>query len=57
LGKHTEWVLYAQPSFDSPENILEHLARYAHRTAISGIGSPRTLRLPEAAEGMWMGWV
>lgn len=30
-----EWVLYAKPSFDNPNQVLEYLARYTHRIAIS----------------------
>ena len=31
----TEWVVYAKPPFDDPEHVLEYLARYTHRIAIS----------------------
>lgn len=31
----TEWVVYAKPPFDAPEHVLEYLARYTHRVAIS----------------------
>lgn len=31
----TEWVVYARPPFDDPEHVLEYLARYTHRVAIS----------------------
>jgi hypothetical protein len=31
----TEWVVYAKPPFDDPEHVLEYLARYTHRVAIS----------------------
>ena len=31
----TEWVVYAKPPFDGPERVLEYLARYTHRIAIS----------------------
>lgn len=31
----TEWVVYAKPPFDRPEHVLEYLARYTHRVAIS----------------------
>ncbi len=30
-----EWVVYAKPPFDGPERVLEYLARYTHRIAIS----------------------
>ena len=31
----TEWVVYAKPPFERPEHVLEYLARYTHRVAIS----------------------
>ena len=31
----TEWVVYAKPPFEDPEHVLEYLARYTHRIAIS----------------------
>lgn len=31
----TEWVVYAKPPFDGPENVLAYLARYTHRVAMS----------------------
>ncbi len=31
----TEWVVYAKPPFDGPKRVLEYLARYTHRVAIS----------------------
>ncbi len=31
----TEWVVYAKPPFERPERVLEYLARYTHRIAIS----------------------
>jgi len=31
----TEWVVYAKPPFERPEHVLEYLARYTHRIAIS----------------------
>ena len=31
----TEWVVYAKPPFDGPQRVLEYLARYTHRIAIS----------------------
>jgi len=31
----TEWVVYAKPPFDDPEHVLQYLARYTHRIAIS----------------------
>jgi hypothetical protein len=30
-----EWVVYAKPPFDGPKHVLEYLARYTHRVAIS----------------------
>lgn len=30
-----EWVVYAKPPFGSPEQVLNYLARYTHRVAIS----------------------
>ncbi len=34
-ARRTEWVVYAKPPFDGPDEVLEYLARYTHRTAIS----------------------
>ena len=34
-ARATEWVVYAKPPFDGPEKVLEYLARYTHRIAIS----------------------
>ncbi|HQH54418.1 MAG TPA: IS91 family transposase [Candidatus Hydrogenedentes bacterium] len=31
----TEWVVYAKPPFSGPEAVLDYLARYTHRIAIS----------------------
>ena len=31
----TEWVVYAKPPFGGPEKVLDYLARYTHRIAIS----------------------
>ncbi len=31
----TEWVVFAKPPFEDPEHVLEYLARYTHRIAIS----------------------
>ena len=31
----TEWVVYAKPPFNGPKRVLEYLARYTHRVAIS----------------------
>ena len=33
--KKIEWVVYAKPPFGSPETVLDYLARYTHRIAIS----------------------
>jgi len=33
--RETEWVVYAKPPFGGPERVLEYLARYTHRVAIS----------------------
>lgn len=38
----TDWVAYAKPPFDGPRKVLEYLARYTHRIAIS---NHRLLRL------------
>jgi len=32
---HKEWVVYLKPPFDGPRKVLEYLARYTHRIAIS----------------------
>lgn len=34
LRQH-EWVVYAKPPFGGPEHVLQYLARYTHRVAIS----------------------
>lgn len=34
-ARRTEWVVYAKPPFEGPEHVLEYLARYTHRVAIS----------------------
>lgn len=34
LGQ-AEWVVYAKPPFGGPQQVLEYLGRYTHRTAIS----------------------
>jgi hypothetical protein len=34
-ARQTEWVVYAKPPFDGPERVLQYLARYTHRIAIS----------------------
>jgi hypothetical protein len=31
-----DWVVYAKPPFGGAEHVLQYLARYAHRVAISG---------------------
>jgi Putative transposase/Transposase zinc-binding domain len=33
--KSEEWVVYAKPPFGGPEHVLQYLARYTHRVAIS----------------------
>jgi hypothetical protein len=33
--RHTEWVIYLKPPFAGPRKVLEYLARYTHRIAIS----------------------
>ena len=33
--KKTDWVVYCQPPFGSPDQVLKYLARYTHRVAIS----------------------
>ena len=30
-----DWVVYAKPPFGAPEHVLQYLARYTHRVAIS----------------------
>ena len=30
-----DWVVYAKPPFGGPEHVLNYLARYTHRVAIS----------------------
>src|SRR5450631_2700171 len=32
---HEHWVVYAKPPFGGPEHVLQYLARYTHRVAIS----------------------
>ena len=32
---HEHWVVYAKPPFGGPEHVLNYLARYTHRVAIS----------------------
>ena len=32
---NTEWVVYSKPPFAGPANVLDYLARYTHRVAIS----------------------
>jgi len=34
-SQNTEWVVYAKPPFSGPEDVLQYLARYTHRVAIS----------------------
>ncbi len=34
-AREYEWVVYAKPPFGGPERVLEYLARYTHRVAIS----------------------
>ena len=33
--KHQDWVVYAKPPFGGAEHVLQYLARYTHRVAIS----------------------
>ena len=33
--RETDWVVYAKPPFGGPEKVLDYLARYTHRVAIS----------------------
>lgn len=42
--KKVEWVVYAKPPFGGPEHVLQYLARYTHRVAIS---SSRLLALDQ----------
>jgi hypothetical protein len=39
-----EWVVYAKPPFGGPEYVLQYLARYTHRVAIS---NPRLVSLAD----------
>jgi hypothetical protein len=32
---HQDWIVYAKPPFGGPEHVLNYLARYTHRVAIS----------------------
>lgn len=32
---HKEWIVYAKPPFAGPDTVLDYLARYIHRVAIS----------------------
>src|SRR6204780_3267339 len=32
---HQDWVVYAKPPFGGPKHVLQYLARYTHRVAIS----------------------
>ena len=34
-ARNTEWVVYAKPPLHGPEKVLQYLARYTHRVAIS----------------------
>ena len=34
-ARQTDWVVYAKPPFEHPDHVLEYLARYTHRVAIS----------------------
>ena len=34
----TDWVVYAKPAFQTPATVIEYLARYTHRIAISNYG-------------------
>jgi len=33
--RHSEWVVYAKAPFGGPQQVLEYLGRYTHRTAIA----------------------
>jgi hypothetical protein len=35
LLRHKKWIVYAKPPFGGPEYVLQYLARYTHRVAIS----------------------
>ena len=39
-----DWVVYAKPPFGGPEHVLQYLARYTHRVAIS---NPRLVSLAD----------
>ena len=45
-ARRTEWVVYAKPPFEGPEHVLEYLARYTHRIAIS---NHRLLQVDDAS--------
>jgi len=45
-ARRTDWVVYAKPPFDGPEHVLEYLARYTHRVAIS---NHRLLQVDDAS--------
>jgi hypothetical protein len=33
--RHVEWVVYAKAPFGCPEQVVQYLGRYTHRTALS----------------------
>ena len=52
---HKDWVVYAKPPFSGAEHVLNYLARYTHRVAISPtiVSWPsRTIASPSAGGTM-----
>ena len=49
-----DWVVYAKPPFDGAEHVLNYLARYTHRVAISNhrLVAFESDRAPSAGETM-----
>ena len=46
-----DWVVYAKPPFDSPENVLQYLGRYTHKAAITNNRIIRSTK--DAVTFMW----
>jgi hypothetical protein len=49
--QHREWVVYAKPPFGGAEQVLDYLARYTHRVAISN--SRLVAMTPETVTFQW----
>ena len=51
---HQDWVVYAKPPFGGPEHVLNYLARYTHRVAISNhrLWRSRMIESPFAGKTM-----